>query len=153
MEKTDIQDIRAEYFFFPFLLLDSDYILRGPELSGPLIWVWFWLPWHEPTLYPLQLHQGGEWLLGALREAQLHRLPVRPDQRRVPWQAALDGLQRHHPLLPYLLLCEVTLRAQSDECFHAVKSQNRLFFLFSPIEFKKQKQYYLFFQHFKPMWI
>lgn len=117
-----------DYFLLPPLLLGSDYILRGPELSGSLVWVRYRLSRHESPLYPLQLHQGGERLLGALREAQLHRLPVRPDQRRVPWQAALDGLQRHHPLLPYLFLCEIILyiRAKTANClFLCFKNLNK----------------------------
>ena len=60
----------------------------------------------------------GERLLGPVREAQLHRLPVRPDQRRLPGLPALDGLQRHHPLLPHLLLCEYMFGFIDEDCGH-----------------------------------
>lgn len=108
VEESNEQEALTELWFFPASALSStsDHILWGQKLPGSLLWVRHRLPWHASPLQPLQLHQGGEWLLGAVWEAQLHRLPVRSDQRGVPRLPALDGLQRHHPLLSYFLLCE-----------------------------------------------
>ena len=80
--------------------LFTDYLLWGQKFPRALLWVQQWLPWAQLPLQSLQLHQGGERGVGGLRAAQLHGLTVCPDKRGVPRLPALDGLQRHHQVLP-----------------------------------------------------
>lgn len=83
-----------------------DCLLRGQEFPGPSLWVWQRLLRFPHLLEPLQLHPGGERGLGGVWEAQLHGLPVCPDQGRVPRVPALDGPQRPPQLLQDDPLCK-----------------------------------------------
>lgn len=79
--------------------LPTDHLLWRQELPRSLVWVQQWLSWAQHPCQSLQLCASGEWLLGAVREAQLHGLPVHPEQGRVPWLPALDGLQWQRQVL------------------------------------------------------
>ncbi len=83
-----------------------DCLLWGQELPGPSLWVRQRLLRFPRLPEPLQLHSGGEWGLGGVRKAQLHGLPVCPDQGGIPRVPALDGPQRPPQLLQDGPLCK-----------------------------------------------
>lgn len=78
-----------------------DHLLRGQKLPRSLLWVQQRMLRPAFPLQPLQLHQSGQRWLDGLWETQLHGLPVLPEEGRLSWLPALDGIQWLCAILPY----------------------------------------------------